>query len=127
MDEAREELEQACRRQREIDRRIAEAVQKLKDRAEARKGKRGRMTVAEQAKEASPPPAPSSASDGVAAAGRQPSAAAPTTPLLPGGGEAKQEIPSPDPSLTAAQIVCNAKKEAQKVATAKSIAAPASG
>ena len=51
MQDAHAELAAAGRRQAEIDRRIAEATQKLKDRAEARKGKRGRMSSAEQAKE----------------------------------------------------------------------------
>ena len=46
-----ETLAAAGRRRAEIDRRIAEAEQKLKERAAARKGKRGRMTSAEQAKE----------------------------------------------------------------------------
>jgi hypothetical protein len=48
---ATEELDAAGRRQAEIDRRVSLAVEDLKARAAARKGKRGRMTVAEQRKE----------------------------------------------------------------------------
>jgi hypothetical protein len=46
---AEEELAKSALRQAEIKRRIAEAELKLKDRETARKGKRGRMTVHEQA------------------------------------------------------------------------------
>jgi hypothetical protein len=46
---AEEELARSALRQAEIKRRIAEAELKLKDREQARKGKRGRMTVHEQA------------------------------------------------------------------------------
>ena len=46
---AEEELAKSALRQAEIKRRIAEAELKLKDRELARKGKRGRMTVHEQA------------------------------------------------------------------------------
>ena len=46
---AEDELARSALRQAEIERRIAEAQQKLKDRELARKGKRGRMTVHEQA------------------------------------------------------------------------------
>ena len=46
---AEEELAKSALRQAEIKRRIAEAELKLKDREQARKGKRGRMTVHEQA------------------------------------------------------------------------------
>ena len=46
---AEEELAKSALRQAEIKRRIAEAELKLKDRELARKGKRGRMTVNEQA------------------------------------------------------------------------------
>jgi hypothetical protein len=45
---AEEELAKSALRQAEIKRRIAEAELKLKDREQARKGKRGRMTVHEQ-------------------------------------------------------------------------------
>ena len=46
---AEDELARSALRQAEIERRIAEAQQKLKDRELARKGRRGRMTVHEQA------------------------------------------------------------------------------
>ena len=47
--DAAEILAAAGRRQADIDQRIREAEAKLKARAEARKGKPGRMTSAEQA------------------------------------------------------------------------------
>jgi hypothetical protein len=46
--EAEDELAKSARRQAEINRRIAEAEKKVKDRALARKGKSGRMNTAEQ-------------------------------------------------------------------------------
>ena len=46
--DAEDELAKSARRQAEINRRIAEAKKKVKDRALARKGKSGRMKSAEQ-------------------------------------------------------------------------------